>query len=612
MSDGSASESGLDHAERFLDAAPDPIVIADERGRIVFVNQQVTGVLGYAPAEIVGHTVEELIPKPLRAGHDQHRAQYVRQPHWRSMGAKASRVVALHADGHELPVEVSLSPITVDGELRVMAAIRDVSARLAAEDRLRESEVSFRAAFDDAPVAMAMLDLDSGQHHMVQANESLGRLIGTRPQDLVQRPLRELVESDDLTSLVELIEGNESTNTEVRLRRNQGDEVVWAWAHSADISMGGRRCALMHMIDVTRRVEAESDRDHREAFLIALGDIRSEIVTERTSARVLDLIAQHCTELWPGSSAVVAYADSGGAIVARSVAGETTDYVEDEIFDTSSTAVGAALRTRTTVGVDDVCEGRGTTIVAPFAGIGHLEGALIVMFPGRASPATRTMVEALATEASLSIELERAIRERRRQLVTIDRERIARDLHDLVIQRLFAAGMRLQSAIGSPRELDHRAREVVHELDETISEIRNTIFKLTEPDTSLREQLGAMLAMFVTPFDTTLSTSISGDLARVPDDVASHLLATVNEAISNALRHAEASKISVSVAVTDGDLTLRVVDDGVGIGMLSSSGRGLTNMAERAAAAGGSMNINSHVDGGTELTWTVSLLSEDT
>jgi len=610
MSDESARVVTLESAELFLDAAPDPIVIADMDGRIVFVNQQVTGVLGYAPAEIVGQTVEELMPKPLRAGHDEHRALYSEEPHWRSMAATTSRVVALHADGHELPVEISLSPITVDGELRVMAAIRDVSERLAAEERLRESETSFRAAFDDAPVAMAMLDLDSGQHRVVQANESLGRLVGARPQDLVQTPLEELVQNDDLTSLVELIEGNESTTTEVRVRWKRGDAVVWVWAHSAEISMGGRRCALMHMIDVSRRVEAESDRDHREAFLTALGDIRSEIVTERTSARVLDLITQHCAELWPGSSAVVAYADSGGAIVARAVAGETTDYVEDEIFDTSSTAVGAALRTRTTVGVDDVNDGRGTTIVAPFAGIGHLEGALIVMFPGRASPATRTMVEALATEASLSIELERAIRERRRQLVTIDRERIARDLHDLVIQRLFAAGMRLQSAVGSPRELESRAQEVIHELDETITEIRNTIFKLTEPDTSLREQLGAMLAMFVAPLDTTLSTSISGDLGRVPDDVASHLLATVNEAISNALRHSEASEISVSVAVTEGDgLTLRVIDDGIGIGRLSSSGRGLTNMAERAAAAGGSMSINSHVDGGTELTWTVSLVA---
>jgi len=608
MNDGSATESGLENAELFLDAAPDPIVIADAQGRIVFVNQQVNEVLGYAPSRIVGQLVEELIPKPFRGGHDQHRARYVEQPRWRSMAASTSRVVALHADGHELPVEVSLSPIAVDGGLRVMAAIRDISARVAAEDRLRESEVSFRAAFDDAPVAMAMLDLDSGRHCIVQANESLGRLVGAPPQELVEEPLESLVESDDIGSLVELIEGNESTTTEVRIRHRHTDAVVWAWAHSADISVADRRCALMHMIDVTRRVGAETDRDHREAFLTALGDIRSEIVTERTSARVLDLIVQRCIELWPGSSAVVAYADPGGAIVARSVGGDTSDYVEGESFDTSSTAVGAALRTRTTVGVDDAYDGRGTTIVAPFAGIGHLEGALIVMFPGQVSPATRTLVEALATEASLSIELESAIRERRRQLVTIDRDRIARDLHDLVIQRLFAAGMRLQSAIGSPRELDDRAKEVVHELDETITEIRNTIFRLTEPDTSLREQLGAMLAMFVAPFDTTLSTSISGDLGSVPDDVASHLLATVNEAISNALRHSEASTISVSVVVTeDGDLTLCVADDGIGIGRLGSSGRGLTNMAERAAAAGGSMSINSRIDGGTELTWTVSL-----
>jgi PAS domain S-box-containing protein len=191
-----------------------------------------------------------------------------------------------------------------------------------------------------------------------------------------------------------------------------------------------------------------------------------------------------------------------------------------------------------------------------------------------------------------------------------DRERIARDLHDVVIQRLFAAGMALQAtqSIADDDDVSHRLEGVVDEIDETIREIRAAIFELqTVPEqrAGLRKDILTIVAeeRLVLGFDPHVV--LEGPVDSVSDDVAAALLPTIREALSNIGRHAHADAAEVRISVDERALLLRVEDDGVGIGDNRPAGLGLPNMARRAQALGGWYQIQRGGEGGTLLLWTV-------
>ncbi|MBX6767033.1 MAG: histidine kinase, partial [Actinomadura rubrobrunea] len=192
-----------------------------------------------------------------------------------------------------------------------------------------------------------------------------------------------------------------------------------------------------------------------------------------------------------------------------------------------------------------------------------------------------------------------------------DRDRIARDLHDTVIQRLFATAMTLMSVIKITRNPDvaTRVQRAVDDLDDTIRQIRSTIFALqTSPDEeSLRSRLHAVVDDAADNLGFAPSVRLDGLLdTAVSDEVGEHLLAVAREALSNVARHARAAQAHVAVDVGDDEVVLRVEDDGVGI---PEGGRrsGLRNMAERAQRLGGSFQTRPRPGGGTVLIWRAPL-----
>jgi signal transduction histidine kinase len=199
-----------------------------------------------------------------------------------------------------------------------------------------------------------------------------------------------------------------------------------------------------------------------------------------------------------------------------------------------------------------------------------------------------------------------------RYAIIEDRDRIARDLHDLVIQRLFATGMQLQSAIrlvdSDPTETRGRLNRAVDELDGTIRELRSTIYGLQAPMEG-RPSLRAQVLEVVDAATSSLGFSPSLRLDGLLDTLASpeiteHLLATLREALSNAARHAGANKIDVVVGVRGKLFTVKVVDDGHG--MAEDAARsGLLNLARRAEKLGGQMRVTSAPERGTTLLWQV-------
>jgi signal transduction histidine kinase len=250
----------------------------------------------------------------------------------------------------------------------------------------------------------------------------------------------------------------------------------------------------------------------------------------------------------------------------------------------------------------------GPALAAPLTSTDTPQGILIVTPPGEEDA---VHLSTFAGQAALALERARAQDERQQLAVLEDRERIARDLHDVVIQRLFATGMQLQGAVlhAAKPEAVKRINAAVDDLDATIRDIRRSIFELRAPvgpslRTELREAVDAAAESL--GFRPTLDTAGPVDSA-IPDDIVPELLAVIREALSNVARHARATTARVSLRVGDGEAVLMVEDDGVGIDPDRARG-GIVNMGERAGDLGGSFEIGTGPDGtGGVVTWRVPL-----
>lgn len=203
------------------------------------------------------------------------------------------------------------------------------------------------------------------------------------------------------------------------------------------------------------------------------------------------------------------------------------------------------------------------------------------------------------------------LREIQADLATVhERDRIARDLHDTVIQQLFAVGMTLQSLVGSIADgaQAERLEWAVDELDRTIREVRSVIFGLQSPrgDGGLRARIMflAREAQRTLGFEPTVRFVGLVDTA-VSDPVAEQVVLAAREALANVVRHAEATGASVRVAVADDRVRLVVSDNGKGIAPDAPPGHGLRNLTDRADALGGSCNVDSEPGHGTSIEWEV-------
>ena len=232
----------------------------------------------------------------------------------------------------------------------------------------------------------------------------------------------------------------------------------------------------------------------------------------------------------------------------------------------------------------------------------------------RLSSRTLEMAESFAAQAAVTLMLAEARREYERLMVFRDRDRIARDMHDLVVQRVFATGMSLQAALrngDTPDAVRTRIERAITDLDETISEIRRTIFDLhtaADPPTATsvriqREVLQAAVLLGFTP-----AVTVSGQVDALPSGIADNLLAALREALSNVVRHAQASAVSVTITVGDDGAALSVTDDGVGPPSLLTRQSGVANLASRAGRLGGGSSLGPAPSGpGAQLRWHVPL-----
>ena len=223
------------------------------------------------------------------------------------------------------------------------------------------------------------------------------------------------------------------------------------------------------------------------------------------------------------------------------------------------------------------------------------------------------LVEVLAVAAGIAIENARLHDRVRRSAVYEDRDRMARDLHDTVIQRLFALGLTFQGiAARLPDDPAGQIHQAVTELDHVITQVRSTIYELGASDESrgLRDDVTALVHELEPVVGCNVELTFSGPVdTNVSKPVPEHLLATVREALTNVGRHAHASRAWVAVAVDGTVCRLTIRDNGTGLGGTSTSGGGLglVNLRRRAEKLRGTLDVGEAAGGGTVLTWTVPL-----
>ncbi len=262
----------------------------------------------------------------------------------------------------------------------------------------------------------------------------------------------------------------------------------------------------------------------------------------------------------------------------------------------------------------------GPAVLFPLGARGNVRGVLTVGVRHGGQPlppAAVSVVAAFAAQAAVAMELAARRADAEQLSVLEDRDRIARDLHDLVIQRLYATGMSLEGTVpmATRREVADRIRSAVDAMDDTIKDIRATIFALQArvraDEPRLRGDIVALVDEMTEMLGFAPALRLGSGLdSRATAELSEHLLAVLREALSNAARHSGATRVDVTVDTDSaGMLTVRVRDNGSGI---PEGGRrsGLANMAERADKLGGELRLSPAEGGGTELEWTVPVPPE--
>jgi hypothetical protein len=336
---------------------------------------------------------------------------------------------------------------------------------------------------------------------------------------------------------------------------------------------------------------------HRERWQGALAEVAQAGLEGQSVTALLPIIASGARALVGADTSMIALADADGDIVVEHIDGD----VSLVTVGTGDVVLSATLS-----------DPDALAITVPMLGRDAHPGIVTVAWRGAApidQAQTLDMVTTFVEQAGLILLLTQSRQEQERLAIFEERDRIARDLHDLIIQRIFAAGIQLQGALRSDDSAG-RISDVINSLDETIREIRRTIFSLESDDDgrSVRMRIVQEIDSSLVGLGFSPRLELDGPLETMLSvDMADHLVAVVREALTNVVKHAGASDVFVRIWVDADQVELTVVDDGVGFGDITRRS-GLANIESRALQRGGSVLIERvSSQGGTRLTWTAPL-----
>jgi signal transduction histidine kinase len=377
------------------------------------------------------------------------------------------------------------------------------------------------------------------------------------------------------------------------------------------------------------RLYEESQRQQR--WLRASGDLTMRLLSGERSDAVLSLLTGQALALSGADLVKLALPDEeGGRLTIDYAEGDGADAVRGLVLPANDSLSGMVLACGEPISVEDFATDErtaevtrralghiGPAVAFPLGVPGHVRGVFTVARRrGKPSfgPGDVEVIGAFGAQASVALELAARRADAEQLTVLEDRDRIARDLHDLVIQRLYATGMSLEGAVPmtARREVVDRIRHAVDAMDDTIKDIRATIYALQAraqaDEPHLRGDIVALVDEMTEALGFAPELRLGAGLdSRATAELSEQVLAVLREALSNAARHAHATEVDVTVD-TDGAgmVTILVRDNGIGIGEGTPPRRsGLANMAGRADKLGGTFRISPAEAGGTEVEWRV-------
>jgi signal transduction histidine kinase len=397
----------------------------------------------------------------------------------------------------------------------------------------------------------------------------------------------------------------------------QDEDLMIALAAAAGIAIENARLG-----EETRR---------RETWLAAAAEVTDSLLRGAPATETSQLVVDKAVEIVDAETALLMLRDDADELTVLAAHGGTatdprgrryslTDEVAGQLFvDDRARLIdpGTVVLVAVPPALPPMAF-TGPGVLVPLESGGRVLGVLLVVRAPEAAPfsaADVRMVQTFAGHAALTVEFSRAAADRQTLAIYQDRDRIARDLHDLIIQRLFAVGLGLQGVLPKIDITDVRERlsEYVDDLDTTIHDVRRTIFSLQEPEdrpSGLRGQILRTINSAAAGLGFEPVLTMTGPLdAAVPDALRPHLLAVIGEGLTNVARHAGAlsAQVRVSVAPAAGIVTATIEDDGVGPRPSDLPGQGTVNMAHRAQRLGGSFVLERRHQGGARLTWSVPL-----
>lgn len=455
------------------------------------------------------------------------------------------------------------------------------------------------------------------------------------------RPIRLRTMSDDIRSIGFPLHHPPMASflgVAVRVRNEVFGNLYLSEAESGQFSAEDEE--LVTALAATAGIAIENARlfeqaERRQSWLQASMQITRQLLSAE-GEEPLKLIARQARQIADADIVtVVLPTASGQRLMVEVAAGEKAEELTGLTYPVQHTLAGLAFDSGRAVLVGDATEdGKfhvhlsdalpiGPVMVLPLVGTQRMRGALVVgRLQGRHrfDQADLAMATTFANHAAVALELADARDDQQRVVLLEDRDRIARDLHDHVIQRLFAAGLTVQSVAAGLRgdERAGRLERVVSGIDDTIRQIRTSIFELRGqlgPETgSVRTRLLAVLAEVTPLLSFEPRVRFSGPIdSLVPEAVVDDLVAVVREALTNVARHALAVHAEVALLASVTEVVLEVVDDGVGIGETERRS-GLANLRQRAERHGGALVVtpgtseqSPSTGKGTHLRWTIPL-----
>lgn len=402
----------------------------------------------------------------------------------------------------------------------------------------------------------------------------------------------------------------------------QDEQTVMALAAAAAVAIENAR-----LFELTRQ---------RELWQAAISEIGTAVLSGKDSKETLNLIADKSRNLTDAMATILALPNAQGELTIEIVSTADTFSAENlnlnrwigkpaplnSIIERSYRA-GASVIEQDCMLWENLEKPReqamdasfGAAVALPLRTSDRVLGVLLLMWPQGLRMAGREvidLVESFASQAALTLVLSEAQHDKENLAVLEDRERIGRDLHDLVIQRVFAAGMMLQGAsqlAGADSAPAQKIDQAIDELDETIREIRQTIFDLHENDgsQSLRELITREVKSASISLGFAPRLNLSGAIdSRVTPEQGDNLIAVIRESLTNCAKHAHATVITVEIDANESCLTCVIKDDGVGY-TPSERMSGLENMKIRAKDLGGTFTIAGMAESGTQLIWSIPL-----